>query len=113
LINKTVLFLLGLSLFLAACQGRQATGETPAAGVTPVVTLESFAASPSPVSQQTASPDATGETVPVKAANCTVVSIIPTPGPTEQSLFPPVGVGDWTQGPDTAGVTFIEYSDFM
>lgn len=113
MINKTVLLLLGLSWLLSACSGIQATSGTPATGVTPVVTQESFAASPSPLVQQTTSPDATAAAVPVKAAQCTVVSTIPTPGPTEQSLFPPVGTGDWTQGPDTAQVTFIEYSDFM
>ena len=113
MINKTVLLLLGLSLLLSACQGRQATGETPVSPVTPVVTPETFAATPPPSSQLAGSPDATSAAAPGQAANCTVVSIIPTPGPTEQSLFPPVGAGDWTQGPDTADVTFTEYSDFM
>ncbi|MGW8224331.1 MAG: hypothetical protein ACWGOY_01270 [Anaerolineales bacterium] len=46
-------------------------------------------------------------------ANCTVVSHQPTPGPTEQSLVPPVGNGDWTYGPDDAAVTLIEYGDFQ
>ena len=44
---------------------------------------------------------------------CTVVSRQPTPGPTEQSLVPLVGDQDWTQGPDDAQVTFIEYGDFQ
>lgn len=46
-------------------------------------------------------------------ANCTVVSRQPTPGPTEQSLVPPVSADDWTHGPDDAAVTFIEYGDFQ
>lgn len=48
-----------------------------------------------------------------RPANCTVVSRQPTPGPTEQSLFPPVGSQDWVEGPPSAAVTFIEYSDFQ
>jgi hypothetical protein len=44
---------------------------------------------------------------------CTVVSLMPTPGPTEASLFPAPGPEDWTQGPQTASVTFLEYSDFQ
>ena len=46
-------------------------------------------------------------------ANCTVISQQPTPGPTEQSLVPPVSADDWTQGSDDAAVTFIEYGDFQ
>lgn len=45
--------------------------------------------------------------------NCTVVSRSPTPGPTQESLFPPVGEGDWVKGAEDAQVTFVEYSDFQ
>jgi hypothetical protein len=45
--------------------------------------------------------------------NCTVVSRRPTPGPTEQSLFPPVDEDDWVKGEEDAPVTIIEYSDFQ
>jgi hypothetical protein len=44
---------------------------------------------------------------------CTVQSPFPTPGPTEQSLFPAASEADWTIGPDSAAITFIEYSDFQ
>ena len=46
-------------------------------------------------------------------AGCTVVSRRPTPGPTQQSIFPPVGEDDWAKGPADAKVTIIEYSDFQ
>ncbi len=52
-------------------------------------------------------------TEPTTPPGCTVVSPRPTPGPTQQSLFPPVGEDDWVRGPDTASVTLIEYSDFQ
>jgi hypothetical protein len=45
--------------------------------------------------------------------NCTVVSSKPTPGPTQESLFPPVSEDDWVKGADEAEVTIIEYSDFQ
>jgi cyclophilin family peptidyl-prolyl cis-trans isomerase/protein-disulfide isomerase len=47
-----------------------------------------------------------------KEAKCTVVSLLPTPGPTEASLFPPVSDKDWLLGKKTAPITFLEYSDF-
>jgi hypothetical protein len=113
LINKLILLFFGLCLALSACQGRGATTETPASTSDIVVTTESFAATPLPATQPAGLPQATGEAGPGLTAGCTVVSAIPTPGPTEQSLFPPVGEKEWTQGPDTAEVTIIEYSDFM
>ena len=57
-------------------------------------------------------------TVPAESAilpdsGCTVITKAPTPGPTEESIFPPVGETDWFKGPATAKVTIIEYSDFQ
>lgn len=45
---------------------------------------------------------------------CKVVSVDPTPGPTQVSMFPPVSEDDWILGnnPD-ATMTIIEYSDFQ
>lgn len=45
---------------------------------------------------------------------CEVVSVQPTPGATQVSMFPPVGEDDWVLGdnPDAA-LTVIEYSDFQ
>jgi cyclophilin family peptidyl-prolyl cis-trans isomerase/protein-disulfide isomerase len=45
--------------------------------------------------------------------SCVVISRIPTPSATESSLFPPPSSADWSVGPDTASVTFMEYSDFQ
>jgi hypothetical protein len=57
-------------------------------------------------------------TVPTQAAlfpdsGCTVITQKPTPGPTAESIFPPVSDTDWVKGPITAKVTIIEYSDFQ
>jgi nitrous oxide reductase accessory protein NosL len=68
------------------------------------------AASPRPTAPPT--PQPTG-TQAKNAVGCTVVSILPTPGPTEASLFPPVGASDWVSGATNPRVTFLEYSDFQ
>jgi hypothetical protein len=46
-------------------------------------------------------------------SGCTVVARRPTPGPTQESLFPPVTEDDHVKGPADAKVTIIEYSDFQ
>ncbi len=57
-------------------------------------------------------------TVPAQSAlqpdsGCTVMTRKPTPGPTEESIFPSVISTDWVKGPSSARVTIIEYSDFQ
>mgnify|MGYP000358993877 CR=1 FL=1 len=57
-------------------------------------------------------------TVPTQSAflpdsGCTVISKKPTPGPTAESIFPPVSESDHAKGPASAKVTIIEYSDFQ
>jgi hypothetical protein len=49
----------------------------------------------------------------VTAARCTVSSQVATPSATDSSLFPPPSPADWSRGPATASVVFIEYGDFM
>lgn len=49
----------------------------------------------------------------VDLPGCTVVSPFPTPGPTQESLYPSHKDTDWVKGPDNAKVTIIEYSDFQ
>ncbi len=44
---------------------------------------------------------------------CVAVSQPAGSGATEESLFPSVSEDDWAQGPETAGVTIIVYSDFQ
>lgn len=76
-------------------------------------------ASPTPTVTTTARPSPTVVlTVPTQAAlfpdsGCTVVTQKPTPGPTAESIFPPVSDSDWVKGPANAKVTIIEYSDFQ
>jgi hypothetical protein len=76
-------------------------------------------ATPSPTATTTTRPAPTvALTVPTQAAllpasGCTVITLKPTPGPTAESIFPPVTDGDWVKGPASAKVTIIEYSDFQ
>lgn len=68
-----------------------------------------------PATHTPTQPAASTSTSPAELAStgCTVQSPFPTPGPTEQSLLPPAGEDDWVQGPESASVTLIEYSDFQ
>lgn len=81
--------------------------------------LPQVQASPTPTTTTTTRPAATvALTVPTQAsilpdASCTVVTQKPTPGPTAESIFPPVSDTDWVKGPASAQVTIIEYSDFQ
>ena len=53
------------------------------------------------------------ESVILPDPGCTVVTLKPTPGPTQASAFPPISDTDWVKGPAEAKVTIIEYSDFQ
>ena len=58
-------------------------------------------------------PAATESAIPL-TMNCQVVSMNPTQGPTEASMFPPPGEDDWVHGSNpNARLTIIEYSDFQ
>jgi protein-disulfide isomerase len=46
-------------------------------------------------------------------SGCTVVTQKPTPGPTPETIYPPITADDHTKGPADAKVTIIEYSDFQ
>jgi len=105
--RKTILtMLIGLAVLVSACQS------TP--GGSPVQTTTAAPQSPTTMEPPSAQPTSLPtQGAQLAAAKCTVVSGLPTPGPTEQSLFPPPGSGDWMVGPDTARLTFTEYSDFQ
>lgn len=100
-IHSTILLTM-VVVILAACQNQIATQ-----------TSETFQVNPSqitPLSTNNPPASPSGKNAPV---GCTVVSPRPTPGPTEQSLFPPISEKDWVEGPDSAYVTILEYSDFQ
>lgn len=102
-LRVSIIFIL-LSILITACGG----ASTP----------QSDAATPTEVSRDAPPTQAPTPTLLTPGdlqltTNCTVVSRRPTPGPTEQSLFPPVGEEDWIKGAKDAQVTIIEYSDFQ
>lgn len=114
MVRKIITLTLLLVVSLAACQSSPANPTeipTPAVDTpppsepTPSLTVPPLPeVSPTPQDEQV---QVEGETY------CTVVSRQPTPGPTEQSIVPPVNDSDWAQGPDDAMVTIIEYGDFQ
>jgi hypothetical protein len=53
------------------------------------------------------------ESIFLPDSGCTVVTKKPTPGPTAESIYPPVTTTEWVKGPASAKVTIIEYSDFQ
>ena len=89
--KKLIIITAALVLLISACSPK-----TPAAPPAATPSQPPPAASATPI-----------------AAECTVVSLMPTAGPTEVSLFPPASAEDWVRGPEDAAVTFLEYSDFQ
>jgi hypothetical protein len=104
-----------LAWLLAGCSVNQAT---PA--VTPIVALPQATSTnsklPQAPTEEAAQPGAV-ETVdpnqPPVPEGCTVVSKQFSPEPTLQSIFPAVSESDWSQGPEAAALTIIEYGDFQ
>ncbi|OGN98952.1 MAG: hypothetical protein A2Z71_00740 [Chloroflexi bacterium RBG_13_50_21] len=102
--KSILLFLMLLAVGLAGCL-TQVQG-TPTSTSTSIATKE---AKPAPTVVLT---------IPTQSAflpdpGCTVITRKPTPGPTEESIYPPVSESDHVKGPDNAKVTIIEYSDFQ
>lgn len=111
MLKRLCIIFFALTWLVTACQGA-ATPPTQVGSPSPVATTDS---APSPTSTQTETPTR-GTTSSVSTGSetqCTLVSLRPTPGPTEASLFPPVSDADWIEGPASAEITFIEYSDFQ
>jgi hypothetical protein len=112
-----------LALLLVACQANTATPastETVGSGDQESSHLSEVTDTP----QETTPPETA--TTPPKTPTptqisaetsglpgCTVESIRPTPGPTQQSIFPPVTNEDWVTGPQDAYITILEYGDFQ
>jgi cyclophilin family peptidyl-prolyl cis-trans isomerase/protein-disulfide isomerase len=95
------IIILFVTAAVSACSPQAAPGEltpasTPAAGIAAMATS-------GPAVAEVAAP----------AMECQVVSIAPTPGPTEDSMFPPPQAEDWIQGSADATLTITEYSDFQ
>ena len=109
--KKLIALLVVLSVFLVACSSA-APEETVEPAAENQVDTETASTEIPPLPEVSPTRDADQATEQAEA-NCTVVSRQPTPGPTEQSLVPPVSDQDWTHGPDDAAVTFIEYGDFQ
>jgi len=116
ILRRLIFFWIWIPLILAGCQSN-------APAITPT---DSQIESASSRRDQTASPpaptSAKTETTPIaqaevdtteQPAGCTLVSPRPTPGQTERSIFPPVSDLDWVYGPEDAGITLTEYSDFQ
>jgi hypothetical protein len=111
MLKRVWIFLLFIGLALAACSGNaQPTVQTTQEPYQPAAP----AATTAPKATETqASEPASASTTSAAPAGCTVVSAQPTPGPTEQSLFPPANDQDQIEGPDDAYVTILEYGDFQ
>lgn len=113
------LVLLLLAFTLAACSTGQPPATQPGAGSQATLPPSAVAPTDLPPATQPSAPTAAATLQPTASsaenppAGCTITSPRPTPGPTEQSLFPPVSDKDWMQGKSEAPVTIMEYSDFQ
>ncbi|MDH5507564.1 MAG: peptidylprolyl isomerase [Anaerolineae bacterium] len=92
-LNLALVLMMALSL--AACQDKSQTDDE--SGLDPIVNQPAA-------------------TEGIREAKCTVQTLdstAPTEVSEEEPLFPEVGEGDWSNGPETASVTFTVYSDFQ
>lgn len=98
-----------LVFFLVSCQS---AASSPTADAPDESSQVETVTDPPPLPEVSPTPEAASVEVQGEAY-CTVVSRQPTPGPTEQSVFPLVDETDWVHGPEDAKVTIIEYGDFQ
>jgi cyclophilin family peptidyl-prolyl cis-trans isomerase/protein-disulfide isomerase len=112
MMKKIFLPFLLLAWFASACTGGSQTTPTLTATALPEAYSPKTSA-PTQIPQATALPTSQPTADIAAGEGCTVVSPQPTPGPTEQSLFPPVSAQDWVRGPAAAPVTVMIYSDFQ
>ena len=114
--KRLFLFSTMLILVLSACKPAsqpQASPKSTPASYQPATPVQAVSTSPVKSTQSAAKIGTVTATGQAASADCTVVSLQPTPEATEQSLFPPVTDQDWTQGPKEAYVTILEYGDFQ
>jgi hypothetical protein len=100
------------ALLLTACSQASPPPNQPAPGTTANPT----AAVQKPAATEPGTAAKPLATVDVNAAKmeCQVVSLSPTQGPTEVSMFPPPSKDDWILGKNPgAPLTLTEYSDFQ
>jgi len=97
-----LLFLILLAVSLAGCKPQEGTASIPYSTAT-------TEARPTPPLVLALPTESSVSIIP----DCTVKTLSPTPGPTEESIFPPVTNSDWTKGSADARVTIIEYGDFQ
>lgn len=101
--RKIIPLLAVAALLLSACQAAVTTAEPTARPTTPPQpTLPPV----DPERQPTA-----GSGGSASGPACTLVSSISFP--TGESPFPAITASDWKQGPDSASIKILEYSDFM
>ena len=105
--KRIYIILILLALTITACQG-SVGGE---AATQPVQATSEPTSAAEPTATGVA--EDTQAEISARPMKCTVESRSPTPGPTEQSVFPPVTDSDWVRGSDSAKVTIVEYSDFQ
>lgn len=102
---KTII--IAAAVLLSACQAAGSGGGK-------VTVMPATATVPAATPTQTQPPAVATRDPKAVAMECEVVSANPTPGPTEESLFPPVSDEDWVLGDAQAAVmTITEYSDFQ
>lgn len=104
-----------LAIVLAGCQGSIPAATEKPAETESIQVTESPPETPVKTEAPEVSPTSSEEAALTDSPppGCTVVSRQPTPGPTEQSLFPPASEEDWVKGPDDAAITIIEYGDYQ
>jgi hypothetical protein len=107
---------MALALILAACGTMTPPEAATLAPTTAAAPVEQNTAAPA--EQNTAAPAAAAPTIGVPAAvgpaiaECRVDASTQN-DPSLADQFPKVGNTDWSQGPDNAFLTIIEYSDFQ
>lgn len=87
------LILAGTSFFIISCSKEE---PTPVTTITPFIVLD-------PVIPPTSTP----------VFACTIINVLPTPLPDEQSQVPPITDADFSIGPTDAPVTILEYCEFQ